>query len=721
MPSSPVRHVALLAALVLPLLAPLCAEAQSFTQLTANSGVDRHPTWSADGQFVLFDSNRDGTWKIYRMGADGSNVTALTTDPAYGYIQPSVSADGQWVVFVRGEIDGNSGSIAWSQICKMPYPSGAVTTLTSFSTANLDEYPAFTPDGAWVYFDRRFDGDYHIYRVSAAGGTADLVLAQGQADTRPIFSDDGTLMAYSSRPSTSAPLNVWEAPTSNPTQRTQLTFESKNSGPTDYSPGATHLLLGSRRGTGRGDLYELERATNFLTRLTFDSDVYNFDMSVSSGFYRPFNTDQILFGSARVTGNREIWILDRTAAPVDPNALRVQEARGLPGGAPVTVTLDMTNDRVVRALQFELTDAPDQATVIAVDPVGRALSLQADFADDGAAQILAFPEAGGSVAVGGGDILELEVEISPLATLGDTIELNLGTILAVDAQGNGFTIPGVNGRIVVARRAGDINGDNQVDGADLIRLVDIILGRGPVPTAEELAAADCTGDTAIDILDVLCLQELLGPESALVTLPEVASVGQEPLRFELLEPVRAVAFTFAPGEALPAPLADLAPFRTRAWRTDDGGVSLLASDLGGGAWAVGSRAGLAVSAPPARLEAWGESGRALAVRLVDGRFVVGTAAAAPPVPAFSLAPNPFSDRTTISFAMPAGGVARIGVFDAAGRLVRSWVSAELEAGSREWSWDGRDDGGRAVAGGVYFAKVTIPGATTTLRMVRIDR
>ena len=31
------------------------------------------PTWSPDGQAILFLSDRDGAWKLYIMNADGSN------------------------------------------------------------------------------------------------------------------------------------------------------------------------------------------------------------------------------------------------------------------------------------------------------------------------------------------------------------------------------------------------------------------------------------------------------------------------------------------------------------------------------------------------------------------------------------------------------------------------------------------------------------------------
>lgn len=61
--------------------------------LTAGAnGDNRFPTWSPDGRWLAFTSNRakDGSWKLYKMRADGSHVTQLVEiDLAAG----AVSAD----------------------------------------------------------------------------------------------------------------------------------------------------------------------------------------------------------------------------------------------------------------------------------------------------------------------------------------------------------------------------------------------------------------------------------------------------------------------------------------------------------------------------------------------------------------------------------------------------------------------------------------------------
>lgn len=49
----------------------------AITRLTSQEGEDVNPTWGADGK-ILFNSNRSGSWEIYRIDPDGKNLTQVT-------------------------------------------------------------------------------------------------------------------------------------------------------------------------------------------------------------------------------------------------------------------------------------------------------------------------------------------------------------------------------------------------------------------------------------------------------------------------------------------------------------------------------------------------------------------------------------------------------------------------------------------------------------------
>ena len=68
-------------------------------------------------------------------------------------------------------------------------------------------------------------------------------------------------------------------------------------------------------------------------------------------------------------------------------------------------------------------------------------------------------------------------------------------------------------------------------------------------------------------------------------------------------------------------------------------------------------------------------------------------------------PNPFNPTTTIRYELAFGGYTRLDVFDVAGRHVRTLAHEFRSDGQHEATWDGRDDGGRLVASGVYLVRL----------------
>ncbi|MCK4412301.1 MAG: hypothetical protein KAY32_02030 [Candidatus Eisenbacteria sp.] len=67
-------------------------------------------------------------------------------------------------------------------------------------------------------------------------------------------------------------------------------------------------------------------------------------------------------------------------------------------------------------------------------------------------------------------------------------------------------------------------------------------------------------------------------------------------------------------------------------------------------------------------------------------------------------PNPAPGATGLRLQLGTGGRVRGEIFDLQGRCVRA-LSAQLPAGVHTLTWDGRDQGGRPVAGGVYLYRI----------------
>ncbi len=86
-------------------------------------------------------------------------------------------------------------------------------------------------------------------------------------------------------------------------------------------------------------------------------------------------------------------------------------------------------------------------------------------------------------------------------------------------------------------------------------------------------------------------------------------------------------------------------------------------------------------------------------------------------------PNPFNPRTVLSYEVPQGPDAqvRLSVYDAAGRLVVTLLDSRMSAGSHEATWLGQNEAGKAVASGVYFARLEVDGHTSQTRKMALVR
>jgi uncharacterized membrane protein len=83
------------------------------------------------------------------------------------------------------------------------------------------------------------------------------------------------------------------------------------------------------------------------------------------------------------------------------------------------------------------------------------------------------------------------------------------------------------------------------------------------------------------------------------------------------------------------------------------------------------------------------------------------------------APNPSSGPARLAFALPAAGDADLSIFDAAGRRVATVLHGATTAGPHALAWDGRDDAGRAVDSGLYWARLATEKGSVTQRLVRL--
>jgi M6 family metalloprotease-like protein len=81
-------------------------------------------------------------------------------------------------------------------------------------------------------------------------------------------------------------------------------------------------------------------------------------------------------------------------------------------------------------------------------------------------------------------------------------------------------------------------------------------------------------------------------------------------------------------------------------------------------------------------------------------------------------PNPFNPETIIHFQVAdANENVRIEIFNIRGQLVRTLANNTYIAGEHSVVWNGTDDYGQSVAGGIYFYRLTTEDFSTTRKMI----
>jgi hypothetical protein len=107
--------------------------------------------------------------------------------------------------------------------------------------------------------------------------------------------------------------------------------------------------------------------------------------------------------------------------------------------------------------------------------------------------------------------------------------------------------------------------------------------------------------------------------------------------------------------------------------------------------------------------------------LVIGDCVTSTPSADDHGPILGLRayPNPFASESSLELSLSREALIRVAVYDVSGRLVRILHDGRARSGATRIVWDGRDEEGRALAGGVYFVRATSVHGARASRMVLI--
>jgi TolB protein len=175
-------------------------------ELMKSTSNDYSPTWSPDGKYIAFVSDRDhvlldenrDVWTndIYIIKTDGSNIRRVTQDNVTSqYSGLSWSPDGRKLAY-------NFSSLSKYGVL-FPEGIGILTlsdsSLTRLTGNEIDGDPKWSPDGKNIVYALYQSKKTCIYRINA-NGTDQIALTKDSAyyDTDPFWSPDGKFIVFSS-------------------------------------------------------------------------------------------------------------------------------------------------------------------------------------------------------------------------------------------------------------------------------------------------------------------------------------------------------------------------------------------------------------------------------------------------------------------------------------------------------------------------------------------
>ncbi|WP_406340970.1 hypothetical protein [Streptomyces sp. NBC_00648] len=156
-------------------------------------------SWRASAG-VAFASDRAGRDEIWVLKPGGQPVRVTAHTGGSGYIEPSFSPRGDWIVFEESE-ESKEGADALGSLWKVrPDGSGLVRLLDGPATRTDNRQPNWSPRGDRLVFQRRARGvDSWALYVMNADGTGVRRLTKGAGEhTDASWSPDGAHVVFSS-------------------------------------------------------------------------------------------------------------------------------------------------------------------------------------------------------------------------------------------------------------------------------------------------------------------------------------------------------------------------------------------------------------------------------------------------------------------------------------------------------------------------------------------
>src|ERR1700732_959856 len=187
--------------------------------ISGGMAFDSQPKFSADGKWIAFISDRDGSENVWITHPDGTEVKQVSKEANAEFASPSWAPDGNYVYVSKAGFGINTFEIWMYHVqggtgVQITKAKPAPTTPRNERHNALGVAPS--PDGKYLYYAVRHGGFaynaqfplWQIARRDRKTGDEDTLLQQPESSFRPVLSPDGTKLLYVTRYETESGLRL---------------------------------------------------------------------------------------------------------------------------------------------------------------------------------------------------------------------------------------------------------------------------------------------------------------------------------------------------------------------------------------------------------------------------------------------------------------------------------------------------------------------------------